>query len=235
MQAQQPSNAEPVAAQAKPPRQRDRERTLKELQLALHRLQRAGRKVSIKGVAEEATSWGITEQPSLAADHKGSNRILTTVIVNRQITPLCIARELRPQMAHVSQCRPQCTLGYHQWRMFQHPGVQLGQHRRTAALARKVGPSNRQQISKGTQRIKTNSTCVQRCMRVSRQIGNPQRTNCVNYTKHQSAWAGKSWVSSLIMAFPAPRVARIGRNWTRCSREWPARISTSWHRGQWTG
>ena len=54
MQAQQPSNAEPVAAQAKPPRQRDRERTLKELQLALHRLQRAGRKVSIKGVAEEA-------------------------------------------------------------------------------------------------------------------------------------------------------------------------------------
>ncbi|MEI7762468.1 MAG: TetR family transcriptional regulator [Comamonadaceae bacterium] len=54
MQAQQPSNAEPVAAQAKPPRQRDRERTLKELQLALHRLQLAGRKVSIKGVAEEA-------------------------------------------------------------------------------------------------------------------------------------------------------------------------------------
>ena len=54
MQAQQPNNAEPVAAQAKPPRQRDRERTLKELQLALHRLQRAGRKVSIKGVAEEA-------------------------------------------------------------------------------------------------------------------------------------------------------------------------------------
>ncbi len=54
MEAQQPSNAEPVAAEAKPLRQRDRERTLTELQLALHRLQRAGRKVSIKGIAEEA-------------------------------------------------------------------------------------------------------------------------------------------------------------------------------------
>lgn len=36
------------------PRGRNRERTLKELQLALHRLQRAGKKVTLKAVAEEA-------------------------------------------------------------------------------------------------------------------------------------------------------------------------------------
>jgi len=54
MAAPQPGNAEPMSAEVKPPRQRDRERTLTELQLALHRLQRAGKKVSIKGIAEEA-------------------------------------------------------------------------------------------------------------------------------------------------------------------------------------
>lgn len=36
------------------PRKRDREGTLRELQLALHRLQRAGQKVTLRGVAEEA-------------------------------------------------------------------------------------------------------------------------------------------------------------------------------------
>jgi AcrR family transcriptional regulator len=54
MAAPQPRNAEPMSAEAKPPRQRNRERTLTELQLAMHRLQRAGKKVSIKGIAEEA-------------------------------------------------------------------------------------------------------------------------------------------------------------------------------------
>jgi AcrR family transcriptional regulator len=48
------SKHEPVEGEAKQPRPRDRERTLAELQLALHRLQRAGKKVSIKGLAEEA-------------------------------------------------------------------------------------------------------------------------------------------------------------------------------------
>ncbi|MNT26783.1 hypothetical protein D3C72_1623770 [compost metagenome] len=38
----------------KPPRRRDRERTLTELQLALSRLQRASKKVSISAVAKEA-------------------------------------------------------------------------------------------------------------------------------------------------------------------------------------
>jgi hypothetical protein len=38
----------------KPPRRRDRERTLTELRLALSRLQRAGKKVSIAAVAKEA-------------------------------------------------------------------------------------------------------------------------------------------------------------------------------------
>ncbi|MFA7278990.1 MAG: hypothetical protein WC100_02740 [Sterolibacterium sp.] len=54
MTTRQPRDAEPMATEAKQPRQRDRERTLNELQLALHRLQRAGKKVSIKGIAEEA-------------------------------------------------------------------------------------------------------------------------------------------------------------------------------------
>lgn len=36
------------------PRKRDRERTLSELQLALHRLQRTGKKVTLSAVAEEA-------------------------------------------------------------------------------------------------------------------------------------------------------------------------------------
>ena len=54
MTTPQPRNTEPVSAEAKPPRHRDRERTLMELQLAMHRLQRAGKKVSIKGIAEEA-------------------------------------------------------------------------------------------------------------------------------------------------------------------------------------
>ena len=36
------------------PRGRDRERTLTELQLALHRLQRAGKKITLRAVAEEA-------------------------------------------------------------------------------------------------------------------------------------------------------------------------------------
>lgn len=50
----QPRSTEPLAVEGKAPRQRDREKTLNELQLALHRLQREGKKVSIKGVAEEA-------------------------------------------------------------------------------------------------------------------------------------------------------------------------------------
>lgn len=36
------------------PRGRNRERTLSELQLALHRLQRAGKKITLKAVADEA-------------------------------------------------------------------------------------------------------------------------------------------------------------------------------------
>lgn len=53
MATPQPHSADPLVAENSV-RQRDRERTLAELQCALHRLQRAGKKVSIKGVAEEA-------------------------------------------------------------------------------------------------------------------------------------------------------------------------------------
>ena len=45
---------ESEAVEASGPRQRDREKTLNELQLAQHRLQRAGKKVSILGIAKEA-------------------------------------------------------------------------------------------------------------------------------------------------------------------------------------
>ncbi|MCX4151521.1 MULTISPECIES: TetR family transcriptional regulator [Paraburkholderia] len=48
-----PSAAAPSEA-VKPPRRRDRRRTQTELQLALNRLQRASRKVSIAAVAKEA-------------------------------------------------------------------------------------------------------------------------------------------------------------------------------------
>lgn len=46
-----PAKATPAE---KTPRGRNRERTLNDLQLALHRLQRAGKKITLRAVAEEA-------------------------------------------------------------------------------------------------------------------------------------------------------------------------------------
>ena len=51
MSKTQPAKAQPTDDA---PRGRNRERTLNELQLALHRLQRAGKKVTLRAVAEEA-------------------------------------------------------------------------------------------------------------------------------------------------------------------------------------
>ncbi|AJZ56693.1 tetR family transcriptional regulator-like protein [Paraburkholderia fungorum] len=54
MAAKRTPSAAAAPEVVKPPRQRDRERTLTELQLALIRLQRASKKVSIAAVAKEA-------------------------------------------------------------------------------------------------------------------------------------------------------------------------------------
>ncbi|WP_350357409.1 TetR family transcriptional regulator [Paraburkholderia fungorum] len=54
MTAKRTPSAAAAPEAVKPPRRRDRERTLTELQLALSRLQRASRKVSIAAVAKEA-------------------------------------------------------------------------------------------------------------------------------------------------------------------------------------
>lgn len=51
MRRELPAKARPIEDA---PRGRDRERTLTELQLALHRLQRTGKKVTLRAVAEEA-------------------------------------------------------------------------------------------------------------------------------------------------------------------------------------
>ncbi|QIN67968.1 hypothetical protein SBC1_80150 (plasmid) [Caballeronia sp. SBC1] len=54
MAAKRTPSAAAAPDAVKPPRRHDRERTLTELQLALSRLQRASKKVSISAVAKEA-------------------------------------------------------------------------------------------------------------------------------------------------------------------------------------
>lgn len=83
-------------------------------------------------------SWCITKQPRLAANHKGADRILAAVVVDRQITALCVAHKLAPVISHIGQRCTQCALGRHLGQHLFQPVIQFIQHRDALLLACRI-------------------------------------------------------------------------------------------------